>query len=99
MRELDRLVALLEDAQTVVAVRCEDELRNLFATSRTDISNAFQGGVDGLLAQWDNQPNRIEMIRQYLLWHYIAYNAKEMYESYDLAREVLKDKLKKAKNG
>ena len=72
---------------------------NLFATSSTDIAGAFEGGVDGLLAQWANNPNRIEVMREYLLWDYIAYNAKEMYESYDLAREVLREKLDKPNNG
>ena len=99
MRELDRLVALLEDANTVLAVRTEDDLRAFFATSKSDIAAAFKGGVDGLLDQWGDDPKRIEVVREYLLWDYIAYNAKQMYESYDLAREVLKEQLSKREQG
>ena len=95
MRELDRLVALLEDAKTVLAVRTENDLRALFASSKSNIAGAFKGGVDGMLAQWGDDPKRIEVIREYLLWDYIAYNAKEMYQNYDLAREVLKEQLSK----
>ena len=92
MSELDRLMACFADAQELISVKTEDQLRRFFKASRTNISDAFEGGVDGLLRRWEGRS--MDDICAYLLWDYIAYNIAELYNSYDLARDVLEEGLK-----
>ena len=92
MSDLERLEACLDDAQQILSIRSEEHLHALFRTSKTGISDAFDGGVDGLISRWEGHD--MEDIRAYLLWDYIAYNIAELYNSYDLARQVLEKGLK-----
>lgn len=91
MSELDRLAACIEDGRTLLSVKTEDELHAFFKESKTDISKAFEGGLEGLLSRWED--HGLDAIRAYLLWDYIAYNIAELYNSYDLARQVLEEGL------
>lgn len=92
MRELDRLIACVEDGQTLVSAKTKEDLRTFFNTSKTNIANAFEGGADGVLSRCDDD---VEAVREYLLWDYIAYNINELYNSHDLARKTLEEGLSK----
>lgn len=93
MSDLDKLMACIEDGHKLLSVTTQDELRAMFDTSRTGIAEAFEGGVQGLLERWAGHD--LETIRAYLLWDYIARNIAELYNSYDLARQVLEQGLQK----
>lgn len=93
MSDLDKLMACIEDGHKLLSVTTQDELRRMFDASRTGIAEAFEGGVQGLLDRWAGHD--LETIRAYLLWDYIARNIGELYNSYDLARQVLEQELQK----
>ncbi|MGC1952456.1 MAG: hypothetical protein WA970_07775 [Gammaproteobacteria bacterium] len=93
MSDLDKLMACIEDGHQLLSVTTQDQLRDLFNTSKTHIADAFEGGVDGLLSRWAEHD--METTRAYLLWDYIARNIGELYNSYDLSRQVLDRGLKK----
>jgi hypothetical protein len=92
MSDLEKLMACLEDGHRLLSVESEDHLRDMFNASKTGIAVAFEGGVDGLLSRWAE--HGIEATRAYLLWDYIARNIGELYNSYDLSRQVLEQGLK-----
>lgn len=92
MSDLDKLMACIEDGQKLLSVETEDQLRDMFNTSKTNIAEAFEGGVEGLLSRWAE--HGIETTRAYLLWDYVARNIGELYNSYDLSRQVLEQGLK-----
>lgn len=93
MSDLDKLMACIEDGHKLLSVRTREQLRDVFNTSKTNIAEAFEGGVEGLLDRWTGHD--IETTRDYLLWDYIARNIGELYNSYDLSRQVLEEGLKK----
>jgi hypothetical protein len=91
MSDLDKLMACIEDGYTLLTVKTPDELRAMFKTSKTNIADAFEGGVEGLLDRWAGHD--MDTTRAYLLWDYIARNIGELYNSYDLSRQVLEQGL------
>ncbi len=95
MSELDKLSACIEDGCRILAINTEEDLRDLFRDSKTNVAGAFENGVEGLLEQWPDDESRIGKIRAYLLWNYIAYNISELYNGFDLTREILEDRLQK----
>lgn len=92
MTDRDKLIALLEDGRRIAAIGGEADLRALFENSSTDIGAAFDGGAEGLLQQWP-EDDRLDQVRAYLLWDYIAYNVADLFGKYDLARQMLEEQL------
>lgn len=90
MAELDtqRLVACIEDAHAIQAIETEQDLRRFFENSKTKIQDVFQENVDEVMDRWKGESDKIQKIREYLLWEYVAYNIAELYNSYDLVRDM-----------
>ena len=90
MAELDtkRLIACLEDGRAIARIETEADLRAFFEASATDVGRVFEEGVDQVLDRWQGEDDKIRKIRDYLLWEYIAYNIAELYNSYDLVRDM-----------
>jgi hypothetical protein len=95
MTELDRLMLCLEDARTIEAIRSADDLRAFFGNSRTGIEAVFEETADQVLERWLDDGQRIARIREYLLMEYIAYNIAEIYNSYDLVRDMFEAQLQR----
>lgn len=95
MAELDRLTRCIEDAQAILAMRSEADLHTFFRDSRTGIRTVFRETADQMLERWPDDEQRMEKIRDYLLMEYIAYNIAEIYNSYDLVRDMFEDQLQR----
>jgi hypothetical protein len=94
MTEIQKLIALIEDAHAIQAVKSDDDLRRLFETSGTDIASMFEGGLDGLLGQAQGKgEERMADIRAYLLWEYIARNVSDLYQDHDFVKAMLLEKI------
>ncbi len=87
MSDLDRLSACIDDARTIEGLQTETDLREFFAYSKTNISLVFGMTADQVLDRWPDSADRMEKVRAYLLWEYIAQNIAKLYQAYDLARD------------
>ena len=86
MSDLDRLRACIDDAKTIEGLRTEADLREFFAYSKTNIGLVFGMSADQVLSRWPEASDRMEKVRTYLLWEYIALNIADLYKAYDAAR-------------
>ncbi len=86
MSDLDRLSACIDDAKTIEGLQNEADLREFFAYSKTNIGLVFGMTADQVLDQWPQSADRMEKVRAYLLWEYIAQNIADLYQAYDAAR-------------
>ena len=87
MGDLDRLSACIDDAKTIEGLQSEADLREFFAYSKTDVGLVFGMTAEQVLDRWPASADRMEKIRAYLLWEYIAQNIAKLYQAYDLARD------------
>ena len=86
MSDLDRLSACIDDAKTIEGLQTEADLREFFTYSKTNIGLVFNMTAEQVLERWPDSADRMEKIRAYLLWEYVAQNIAEMYHAYDAAR-------------
>jgi hypothetical protein len=94
MTEIQKLIALIEDAHAIQALRSDEDLRRLFETSRTGLASMFEDGLDGLLKQAKGKgEERMADIRAYLLWEYVARNISDLYEDHDFVKAMLVERL------
>ena len=87
MSDLDRLIACIDDAKTIEGLQTEADLHEFFAYSKTNIGLVFGMTADQVLERWPDAADRMDKLRAYLLWEYVALNIAELYEAYDAARE------------
>lgn len=87
MSDLDRLSACIDDARTIEGLQTEADLHEFFAYSKTNIGLVFGMSADQVLDRWPDTAGRMEKVRAYLLWEYVALNIAELYQAYDAARQ------------
>jgi len=87
MQDLDRLLYCIDDGKSIESLTTEEELREFFVCSKTNIRQVFGMTAEDVLNRWPDTEGRIEKVRAYLLWEYIAYNIAQMYKAYDSARD------------
>lgn len=87
MSDLDRLSACIDDAKSIEGLQTEADLHEFFAYSKTNIGLVFDMTAEQVLERWPDSGDRMEKIRAYLLWEYVAQNIAEMYQAYDAARK------------
>ncbi len=87
MSDLDRLSACIDDAKSIEGLQTESDLREFFTYSKTNIGLVFDMTAEQVLERWPDSGDRMEKIRAYLLWEYVAQNIAEMYQAYDAARK------------
>ena len=88
MSDLDRLTACIDDARTIEGLQTEADLHEFFTYSKTNIGLVFDMSADQVLDRWPDTADRMEKVRAYLLWEYIALNIANLYQAYDAAREA-----------
>ncbi len=87
MQDLERLLYCIDDGKAIESLKTEEELREFFICSKTNIRQVFGMTAEDVLNRWPATEDRMAKVRAYLLWDFIAYNIAEMYEAYDSARE------------
>ena len=86
MSDLDRLTACIDDAKTIEGLRTEADLHEFFTYSKTNIGLVFGMSADQVLNRWPEAPDRMEKVRAYLLWEYVAMNIADLYKGYSASR-------------
>ena len=86
MTDTEQLTKCIDDAKTIEELKTEADLHEFFAYSKTNIGLVFNMTTDEVLSRWPEAEGRMEKVRDYLLWEYIAFNVSEMYKAYDAAR-------------
>lgn len=85
MKDLERLLYCIDDGKAIESLRTEEDLHEFFVCSKTNIRQVFGMTADDVLSRWPHTEDRMEKVRAYLLWEYIAYNIAEMHKAYDSA--------------
>ncbi|MDJ0863089.1 MAG: hypothetical protein QNJ87_11455 [Gammaproteobacteria bacterium] len=87
MSDLDRLTACIDDAKTIEGLQTTTDLKEFFAYSKTNIGLVFGMSAQQVLDRWPDTADRMEKVRSYLLWEYIALNIADLYKTYDAGRD------------